>query len=159
VPNLFISMDKLEQWSAEGKIALAGERMTILSDGRTYELVPAVRFIEELGETGDAQRLLGRVLPSAELIRLGGEHYMDSVVIGETAYRVGEVYIARSVENDAEDDFDASMFSAIPEGTAPAPTGPVMAAAGSTRPATALISDGPTGPDDNELLARLLLED
>ena len=159
MPNLFISMDKLERWSAEGKIALAGERMTILSDGRTYELVPAVRFIEELGETGDAQRLLGRVLPSAELARLGGEHYMDSVVIGETAYRVGEVYIARSVENPAEDDFDASMLAAIPEGMAPAQTGPVMTAPVATPLIATLTTDGPMGPNDTELLARLLLED
>ena len=157
--NLFISMDKLERWSAEGKIALAGERMTILSDGRTYELVPAVRFLEELGETGDSQKLLGRVLPSAELARLGGEHYMDSVVIGETAYRVGEVYIARSVDTTAEDGFDASrpaVEQEVPfsETVASAPVAPTQVASPS-----ALRSDGPSGENDAELLARLLLED
>ena len=98
MPNYFITMEQLDRWSSQGKIDLAGDTMTVLSDGRRYQLVPAVRFIEELGNSNDFRGLVGRVVPVAELSSLGGEHYMDSVVIGETAYKVTEVYIARLVE-------------------------------------------------------------
>ncbi|NOZ85176.1 MAG: hypothetical protein GXP49_02725 [Deltaproteobacteria bacterium] len=98
MPSHFVTMEQLDRWASQGKIRLAGEQMTVLADNRIYELVPAVRFLQELGETDDSRGLIGRIVPIAELSSIDGEHYMDSVVIGETAYKVDEVYITRLVD-------------------------------------------------------------
>jgi hypothetical protein len=51
VARLFISAERLEAWTAEGRAALEGDKMTLVELGRVFEIRSAVRFT---GVTGDA---------------------------------------------------------------------------------------------------------
>jgi hypothetical protein len=89
VARLFISQGRLDAWSAEDRVRIEGDLMTLSGDGRSFRIRPAVRFLKVAGaDTQDPHQLVGRVKLLDELTRLGGEQFMESVIIGETAYDV-----------------------------------------------------------------------
>jgi hypothetical protein len=90
VARLFISQARLDAWASEDRVKLEVDVMTLAGDGRSFRLRPAVRFLRVSGGTGgvDANGLVGRVKRIDDLARLGGEQFMESVIVGETAYDV-----------------------------------------------------------------------
>ncbi len=113
VSRLFWPQELLDQWIVEEKIVLEGERLTIPSENRAYRVKQAVYFTTDVGSGEDAHKLVGRVKAICELEKMGAEHYMDSVLIEDSAYQVvtgflGEQFPtdrqqAASTENDSDD--------------------------------------------------------
>src|SRR5215831_19602574 len=90
VARLFISQGRLDAWSAEDRVRIQDDVMTLAGDGRAFRLRPAVRFLKVSGEAvgDDPHQLIGRVKLVEDLPRLGGEQFLESVIVGETAYDV-----------------------------------------------------------------------
>jgi hypothetical protein len=93
VARLFISQGRLDAWSSEDRVRLEADVMTLAGDGRSFRLRPAIRFLRISGQASstpasDPHQLVGRVKLIDDLARLGGEQFMESVIVGETAYDV-----------------------------------------------------------------------
>ena len=86
--RLFISQERLDAWSVDNKVQVAGDRMTLAADGRSFVIRPAVLFLQVAGNDPDAADLLGRVKDDQALAAMGADQYMNSVIVGETAYDV-----------------------------------------------------------------------
>ncbi len=86
--QLFISQERLDAWNAEHRVSLAGDIMTLADDGRSFRIRPAVRFLRVAGSAEDPNRLLDTVRDERSLDAMGADHYMYSVILGETAYDV-----------------------------------------------------------------------
>ncbi len=91
--RLFISQERLTSWSDENRIKLSGEVMTLIADGRSFRLTPAVRFMRVAGGNPDANGVVGKVRALAALAGDGAEHVMSSVIYKETAYDVQQGYL------------------------------------------------------------------
>ena len=91
VARLFISQGRLDAWSAEDRVRIQNDIMTLSGDGRAFRLRPAIRFLKVAGHDGDSNdphQLIGRVKLLDDLIQLGGEQFMESVIVGDVAYDV-----------------------------------------------------------------------
>lgn len=86
--RIFWPQEVLDQWIVEEKISIEGEELTINSENRTYRMNQAIYFEADVGDDGDIHSLVGRVKDKSELDEMGAEHYMDSVLIEDSAYQV-----------------------------------------------------------------------
>lgn len=86
--RLFISQERLDAWTAEAKVEVEGNEMTLVEDGRAFAIRPAVLFLKVAGNDPDEADLIGRVKDEAALAQMGADQYMNSVIVGETAYDV-----------------------------------------------------------------------
>jgi hypothetical protein len=91
--RLFISVDRLEAWSAEGRASLQGDRMTLTELNRAFSMTPAVCFVSTNGQTDDPHDLVGRVKSKPQLEQMGAEQMMSSVIYGDMAYDVIDGFI------------------------------------------------------------------
>lgn len=91
--QLFISQDRIDAWTAEKRITLEGQTMTLADDGRSFNIRPAVRFLKVSGGGDDPNDLLDTVKDAAALEELGAEHYLESVILGDTAYDVQQGFL------------------------------------------------------------------
>ncbi len=91
--RLFISVDRLEAWSAEGRASLDGDRMTLTELGRKFAMMPAVHFVKVTGSDQDPYDLLGRVKSKEALDSMGAEQFASSVIYNDTAYDVVDGFI------------------------------------------------------------------
>src|SRR4051812_24421388 len=92
---LFVPQSVLDKWSEQGRIAVDGNVLTILGEKKSFALTSAVRFIKmEAGE--DNVGLLQKVKTTDALKQMGAEHYMESVILGESAYQVQQGFLADS---------------------------------------------------------------
>lgn len=82
-PQLFV-----DQGAVDGKIELSGTDLILLSEGRTYKVVEAVRIVAEVTGAADDKDLVGKVKPKASLEGLGAEILENSMIIGDFAYDV-----------------------------------------------------------------------
>lgn len=95
--RLFISQDRLDEWSADNKATLADDLLTLHELGRVFLVEPAVRFLSVAGNEEDPNELLGTVKSEEELAAIGADTYMSSVIHGETAYEVQPGFMGRAV--------------------------------------------------------------
>ncbi|HSD90204.1 MAG TPA: hypothetical protein VLB44_21885 [Kofleriaceae bacterium] len=91
--RLFISVDRLEAWSAEGRAALEGDRMTLTELGRKFTMTPAVCFVKTMGSDDDPYDLVGRVKSKPQLDEMGAEQLANSVIYQDMAYDVIDGFI------------------------------------------------------------------
>ena len=98
--RLFISQHRLDVWSDENRVRLTGDVMTLAVDGRSFKLVPAVRFVTVSGGAPDTLGLLDKVKALAVVAHDGGEHFMTSVIFGETAYDVQQGFLGEPVASE-----------------------------------------------------------
>src|SRR5437763_16164118 len=90
---LFVPQSVLDRWSEQGRIEVDGNVLTILGEHKSFALTPAVRFIKmEAGD--DNAKLLQKVKTTDALKQMGAEHYMESVILGESAYQVQQGFLA-----------------------------------------------------------------
>src|SRR5207248_9083812 len=91
---LFVPQSVLDKWAEQGRVQLDGQILTILgSSRRSFRLTSAVRFIKmEAGD--DHAGLLQKVKTDDALKQMGAEHYMESVILGESAYQVQQGFLA-----------------------------------------------------------------
>jgi hypothetical protein len=91
--RLFISVAKLEALSTANKVALQGDVLELTELGRTFHIVPAVRFLGVAGGDGDPHELVGLVKSEAELAAMGADHMASSVIYVDTAYEVQQGFV------------------------------------------------------------------
>lgn len=91
--RLFISVDRLDAWTAEGRAALEGDRMTLTELGREFSMVPAVCFVKTLANDDDPYDLVGRVKSKPQLDEMGAEQLANSVIYQDMAYDVIDGFI------------------------------------------------------------------
>lgn len=91
--RLFISVDRLDAWTAEGRAKLEGDRMTLLELGRAFTMTPAVAFASVSGQDQDPHDLVGRVKSKKSLEAMGAEQLSTSVIYNDTAYEVIDGFI------------------------------------------------------------------
>ena len=91
--RLFISQERLDAWTAEAKVRVEGDEMTLVEDGRSFTIRPAVLFIKVAGNDADPSDLLGRVKDEDALAAMGADQYMNSVIVGDTAYDVRSGFV------------------------------------------------------------------
>ncbi len=111
--QLFISQDRLDAWSAEQRVSVSGDIMTLSDDGRSFRIRPAVRFLRVAGSDEDPNQLLETVRDESSLDAMGADHYMYSVILGETAYDVQPGFLGEPIPRGGEGLLDGS------------PTGPI----------------------------------
>ncbi|MEM6732561.1 MAG: hypothetical protein AAF658_13470 [Myxococcota bacterium] len=90
--RLFITQTKLEEWIEEGEVLFEGETLTIFQQNTSYKLEAAVKILSVL-DGSDSQSWIGKILTGDEIVSAGGEHYRDSVIMGETAYQCEEGFV------------------------------------------------------------------
>lgn len=98
--RVFFPQEALEVWTAEGRATV--EQETMLLGGMRFLLTTGLRFTTEVAGGGDSAQLVGKCKSVEQVIELGGEHYADSVVLGEDAYEVVEGFLAEPVLEGAQ---------------------------------------------------------
>ena len=102
--RMFVSQGTLDTWLSSGQVDVDGEIMTLSHVGERFELVTALHFVTEVAEGGDDNQLIGKVKTLEQVLELGGEHYADSVILGESAYQVVEGFLGMPVSTDSDKD-------------------------------------------------------
>jgi hypothetical protein len=101
--KLFISQDALDSWLSAERVVLDGENLRLAGTNIALRLTPGCHFMGvQAGH--DEHALLGRAKSKAAVTALGAEIYMDSVILGETAYEIETGFLAKPVggaESDA----------------------------------------------------------
>lgn len=93
--RVFFPQQALDRWLEQGRITLVGDELTIAPGGRRFRLVSALRFMTEVAGADDAHALLGKVKSIEDVLAMSGEHYADSVVLGDNAYSVIEGFLGQ----------------------------------------------------------------
>jgi hypothetical protein len=101
MPNLFISQEWVDVSNMEDKVTLDGQQMVIAADGKAYQLTPAVRFLKVEGGDSDSHQLIGKVKTNMALEALDAETMAESVLLGDTAYRVQPGFSAMYTGTDS----------------------------------------------------------
>ena len=94
--RLFISQERLDEWTVDSKAVLEDDRLTINELGRTFRVEPAVRFLKVAGGEEDPNDFINRVKTEEELAEVGADVYMNSVIHGEIAYEVQPGFVGRA---------------------------------------------------------------
>jgi hypothetical protein len=95
--RLFISQEQMDRWTADGKVKLEDDVMSLPALGRSFRLQTAVHFTKTI-DGADVEELLGRVKSDSQLTALGAEHYGTSVILGEVGYECEEGFIGSPVD-------------------------------------------------------------
>ncbi len=147
--RLFVSQELLDQWAGQGKIELSGNHLKILAEDRTFQIHPGARFLS-LAAGQDANKLVGKVKSDDQLRDLGGELYMNSVLVGEDAYDVQPGFLAEVTE---------AQSAASPPAVAELRSAPTQRSSQSGVTALAEPLPAAARPDDEKAaLAKFLLE-
>jgi hypothetical protein len=146
---LFVPQSVLDKWSEQGRIQVDGHVLTILGEQKSFALTSAVRFIKmEAGE--DNAGLLAKVKTTDALKQMGAEHYMESVILGESAYQVQMGFLADA--NALRRAAAASQPAASTPAQPPAPLGPA-----GVNPAPGA-QQGEKKAEEQDMLAQFLLD-
>jgi hypothetical protein len=100
--RVFFPQAALDQWIVDGTVELSAGVLTILSEGRRYELVEAVHVVREVSGAGDRHDLVGRAKALPVLEKLGAELVETSMLLGDAAYDVEPGWIGKPIEPFAE---------------------------------------------------------
>jgi hypothetical protein len=98
--RLFVAQELLDQWAGQGKIELSGNYLKILAEDRSFQLQPGAHFLS-LAAGNDTNQLVGKVKSEDQLREIGGELYMNSVLVGEDAYDVQAGFLAEVADMPA----------------------------------------------------------
>ena len=102
VPRFFIAQAAIDSWVSADQVELQGDTLVVRGVGAQLRLTPAALFMKVAGGGPDAQGLVGRVKDHEALAAMGGEAYMSSVVLGDTAYDVEPGFAATSLDEDGQ---------------------------------------------------------
>ena len=94
--RLFISVERLDNWTIEGRASLEGDRMTLTELNRSFAMKPAVHFLRSTG-SDDPYDLVGRVKSKETLDEMGADCFEKSVIYKDTAYDVIEGFIGEPI--------------------------------------------------------------
>jgi len=134
VPRIFVSQRRVQQWTEEGRVAIDGNQMTLPELGRTFRLTEAFYVQRAVSEDGDQFKLAGRVKTRTQIATLGGEVFLNSLIIGDTAYEGDPGFIGEPAG------------SGVPRSARNAPSRPDGSAATSGAKPGAAVRSGPVSP-------------
>jgi hypothetical protein len=97
--KVFFPQDVVDSWINADKVELSGEVLTFRGPALVVRLVPGFCFTQVAGGSDEGHQLLGRVKSRAAVAALGAEVYMNSVILGETAYEVEAGFIAKPLDS------------------------------------------------------------
>jgi hypothetical protein len=100
--RLYISQDRVDSWSAEDRIEISGDTMTLVEHGRAFTIQPAVRFLAVSGAGDDPHDLVGKVKSLRDLDEMGADHMAISVIYGDTAYDVENGFLGEPLPRAAK---------------------------------------------------------
>lgn len=111
--RVFFPQTSLDEWIADDRVELAGDELSIVSDGasrasdpgstpRRYRIVEAVRVLREVTDTPDPNDLVGKVKSKAYLAELGAEILESSMIIGDNAYDIVPGFAGAPIGSFAE---------------------------------------------------------
>lgn len=86
--RLFWPQETMDNWVVDEKATIEDDVLKIVDEGHRYQLSQAVHFVADVGDGSDPHKLVGRVKELETLTEMGAEHYMDSVLIEDSAYEV-----------------------------------------------------------------------
>jgi hypothetical protein len=95
--RLFISVAKLESLSSANKVAIDGEVLELTELGKSFRILPAVRFLGVAGGDADPHQLVGLVKSEEELAGMGADHMATSVIYVDTAYEVQQGFVGHPI--------------------------------------------------------------
>jgi hypothetical protein len=107
--KLFISQDALDSWLSAERVVLDGEILRLAGTSIALRLTPGCHFMG-VQAGNDEHALLGRAKSKAAVTAMGAEMYMDSVILGETAYEIETGFLAKPVGGAGS---DAAIVTAI----------------------------------------------
>ncbi len=99
INRLFWPQALLDQWIVDEKISIQGEKLTLKTENKMFMVRQAVLFTADVGDGEDKYRLIGRVKEVSALEAMGAEHYMDSVIIEDSAYEVTCGFVGDPMED------------------------------------------------------------
>ena len=135
--RLFWPQETMDEWIVEEKATIEDDVLKIVDGGHRYKLSQAVHFVADVGDETDPHKFVGRVKELETLTEMGAEHYMDSVLMEDSAYKVVPGFTGEPV-------IEVVQKNAMKSGDI---SGAVMTQAG---------EDGDS--EDTELLAKFLLD-
>jgi hypothetical protein len=97
ISRLFWPQALLDQLSVDEKISIKDDKLTVIKENMAYAVKQAVLFTADVGEGDDRCHLLNRVKELSALQEMGAEHYMDSVIIEDSAYQVTGGFVGEPV--------------------------------------------------------------
>lgn len=96
--RVFFPQEAMDEWVVEERVSIEGDVMTLKPGERRFKLVSALRFLNEVGGGGDANKLAGKAITLDRVTELGGEHYANSVLLGDDAYDVVEGFLGEPLQ-------------------------------------------------------------
>ena len=96
--KVFIPQDIVDSWVTADKVELSGEAMTFRDSRLALRMVPGYYFDHVAGGSDEGHNLLGRAKAKAAINAMGAEAYMNSVILGETAYEVEAGFVAKALD-------------------------------------------------------------
>ena len=108
--KLFIPQETVDSWLSGERVNLEGEMLRVVASGLVLRLVPGCYFTTVQAGSDETFKLLGKVKAKAAVSALGAEMYMNSVILGETAYEVEVGFVAKPVGNAMP---DAAVLAAV----------------------------------------------
>jgi len=99
--RVFLSQTTIDNWVASDRVDLQGEFITLQPAGLRLRLASAAFFRAVAGGSADARALVGKVKDQQAIGAMGGEAYMSSVVIGDSAYDVDPGFVAMPADGYA----------------------------------------------------------
>jgi len=96
--KVFIPQVVVDSWVTADKAELTGEVITFRDLGVALRLIPGFFFSQLVGGSDKSHKLLGRAKVKAAIAAMGAEVYMDSVILGETAYEVEPGFLATPID-------------------------------------------------------------
>lgn len=112
--KLFFSQDILDAWCEEQKVKVEGDVLTInRTPPSKFKLIPAYRVIKVAGGGEDTKKWVNKVKTREELEAAGADIYMNSILIGETAFDAEYGYLAEPLKEPAkkEEQSDAELLT------------------------------------------------
>jgi hypothetical protein len=94
--KLFIPQEALDSWLSADKVSLEGEILRLLGTNFSLRLVPGCYF-KGVQAGNDEPGLVGRAKAKAAVTAMGAEMYLDSVILGETAYEIEPGFVGKPV--------------------------------------------------------------
>ena len=96
--KVFIPQDVVDSWVTTDKVELSGEVLTFRGSRLALRMVPGYYFDHVAGGSDEGHNLLGRAKAKAAINAMGAEAYMNSVILGETAYEVEAGFVAKALD-------------------------------------------------------------
>ena len=95
--KLFIPQETIDSWLSVERVNLEGEMLQLPGGDLVLRLVPGCYFMSVQAGSDRSFNILGKVKTKAAVSALGAEVYMNSVILGETAYEVDAGFVATPI--------------------------------------------------------------